>query len=362
MSFRFRAVSLAVAAAGSVLLLAGCASATPSPSSTGTPAHSKAPGIPIALDVAAHSVTQEGLAIALASNVLQTQLALVEFSDSGKSGACAALAGGGSSDRSALAAVSSSVTQLTVNTYYDAACAQKYMTQSATVTMGDSEGAAVTSTATYFGKSGTTLGTLSTTASASFDTALQLAGVGTFTTLQGGTKASLGLACQGTGSDTVLNCQGGIAQHFASLRRSLGSITPLTLTIGSDVSDPITFTGSGRTTASSAHSALTVTDPGGSLALAGAASQSTAAVTSGQAGGFVLFPATPTGWTVTDQPDDVVFTISVTDNTTRALAATVSQLSTKKVLATLALDQSGTGTITYLGQKPHPVTSWILSS
>jgi hypothetical protein len=56
-----------------------------------------------------------------------------------------------------------------------------------------------------------------------------------------------------------------------------------------------------------------------------------------------------------------MFSISVIDNTTRALAATVTQLSTRKVLATLSLDQSGTGTVTYLGQKPAPVTSWLLS-
>jgi hypothetical protein len=304
-------------------------------------------------------VAQEGLAIALASNVLQTQLALVQYSqDSGAQG-CKALAGGGSSSMPGFSQTSGSDYQLAVDTFYDAACAQKYLTQQATVSMGG-DSAAVMATTTYYGKTGTTLGVLATTATASFDSSIQLAGTGTFTSTAG-QKSSLGLACQGTSSDTILDCQGGIAQDFPALDHSLGSITPLVLTIGADVSDPITFTGSGRTTSSAAIGAVTVTDPGGALALAGAASQSTAAVTTGQAGGFVLFPATPTGWTVTDQADDVAFTISVTDNTTRALAATVTQLSTSKVLARLSLDQSGTGTIVWAGQKPAPITSWLLS-
>ena len=97
------------------------------------------------------------------------------------------------------------------------------------------------------------------------------------------------------------------------------------------------------------------------LAIQGATPAAAATTASGQAGGFVLFPPTPTGWTVTDPAGDVSFTINVVDDTTRSLTATVTRLSTKKTLATLALDQSGTGTITYAGQKPAPVTSWTMT-
>jgi hypothetical protein len=64
---------------------------------------------------------------------------------------------------------------------------------------------------------------------------------------------------------------------------------------------------------------------------------------------------------VTDAAGDVSFEIGVVDNTTRSLTATVTQLSTKKMLASLALDQSGTGTISYVGEKPAPVISWTLT-
>jgi len=344
-----------IAALATILALTACSAAGPTATGSATPTAHPSPAISEALDLAAHSVAQEGLAIALASNVLQTQLALVDYSGDSGPQACKTLTGGGSSSMPAI-----SGTSLTVDTFYDTACTQKYLTQQANVTTGSADSASATSTATYFSKAGATLGVLTTTATASFADTLQLSGTGTFTSTAG-QKSSLGLACQGTSSDTVLDCQGGIAQDFVGLGHSLGSITPLVLTVGSAVSDPITFTGSGRTTTTAGLGALSVTAPGGMLALAGAASQQTAATTTGQAGGFVLFPATPTGWTVTDQPDDVMFSISVIDNTTRALAATVTQLSTRKVLATLSLDQSGTGTVTYLGQKPAPVTSWLLS-
>jgi hypothetical protein len=129
-------------------------------------------------------VAQEGLAIALASNVLQTQLALVQYSqDSGAQG-CKALAGGGSSSMPGFTQTSGSDYQLAVDTFYDPACAQKYLTQQATVSMGG-DSAAVTATTTYYGKTGTTLGVLATTATASFDSSIQLAGTGTFTSAAG---------------------------------------------------------------------------------------------------------------------------------------------------------------------------------
>jgi hypothetical protein len=361
MSVHVRLTASVSLAALLAVVLVGCTSTGPTTTGSPTPTRSAAPAIPLAENLAVHSVAQEGLAIALASNVLQTQLALVGYAGDSGPQACMALPGGGSSNLSAFAEPSDDVFQLTANNYYDSACAQKYETSVATESSGSGDSAILSATTTYFAKSGSTLGTLVTSASASFDIAIALSGTGTFTSASG-RKSSLGLACQGTSSDTVLDCQGGIAQDFSVLNHSLGSITPLVLTIGADVSDPITFTGSGRTTSTAALGALSVTAPGGTLALSGAASQPTAAVTTGQAGGFVLFPSTPTGWTVTDQANDVVFAISVTDNTTRTLAATVTTISTKKVLAKLSLDQSGTGTVSYLGQKAAPVTSWLLSS
>jgi hypothetical protein len=342
--------------------LAGCTVSGPvaSGSPGTTPSASASPAVSAKILLAEHLVTQEGLAIALASNVLQTQLMLVQdASNDGPLTDCTAITGGGAHLVSGWAG-SSDARELTETVYYDAGCSMPYLVATATVNTTGS-GATAQATVAYTGVDGAQLGSLTTSANASFDGGqIHLEGTGTFTRA-GAPPASLGLACQSV-SHTLLNCQGGVAQDFAGLKQAVGSITPLQLTVGGDVSDPITFQGSGNSTAVAALGSLSIASPdAATLAIQGATPTAGTIATSGQAGGFVLFPATPTGWTVTDTADDVSFTINVVDNTTRALTATITQLSTKGVLATLQLDRSGTGTITYAGQKPAPVVSWMLS-
>jgi hypothetical protein len=344
-----------------LLTLAGCTPSTPSKSPTpaASATASATPGLPAALVIAERLVTQEGLAIALASNVLQTQLLIVSDASDDSPIGCTALTGGGSHAVSGWAGDSDSRT-LTETVYYDAACAQPYLSaQANAVQSGDDE--TVTATVGYTGTGGAALGSMTTNAHASFaGSGISLEGTGTFTR-KGAGPVSLGLAC-GSQSDTVLDCQGGVSQDFPALKKAIGSVTPLTLTIGGDASDPITFQGSGNSSAVAALGSLSIASPDSTnLALQGATPKSGAIVTAGQAGGFVLFPPAPTGWTITDAADDVSFAISVTDDTNRSLTATVTRLSTKKTLATIAVDRSGTGTITYSGQKPQPVGSWMLT-
>jgi hypothetical protein len=255
---------------------------------------------------------------------------------------------------------SSDTRTLTETIYYDGACAVPYLVARATVVTTDL-GATASASVAYSGLNGVALGTLTTSANASLaGSGINLEGTGTFARA-GSSPASLGLACQ-SASDTQLNCQGGVAQDFTELGRSVGSITPLQLTTNGDLSSPITFQGSGNSTAVSSLGALSIVSPDASnLAIKGATPKPGSSTAAGQAGGFVLFPPTPTGWTITDKAQDVAFAITVTDNTSRALSATVTELSSKAVLATLTLDKSGTGTITYLGDTPAPITSWILT-
>ena len=312
------------------------------------------------LSLATHLVAQEGLAVALASNVLQSQLLLVQDATSDSPATnCTALSGGGAHRVSDWGGSSDNRT-LTDTIYYDGACAVPYLAAHATVITTDS-GATASASVAYSGMSGKALGTLTTSAVAALaGSGINLEGTGTFTR-PGSGPASLGLACQST-SDTQLNCQGGVAQDFAGLGHSVGSITPLQLTTNGDLSSPITFQGSGNSTAVASLGALSIVSPdAANLAITGATPKAGSSTVAGRAGGFVLFPPTPTGWTITDKAQDVSFAITVTDNTTRALSATVTQLSSKAVLATLALDKSGTGTITYLGDTPAPITSWILT-
>jgi hypothetical protein len=343
------------------VFIAGCSAVTASPTHYASSTPSAAPVVAAPLLLAEHLVTQEGLAIALASNVLQTQLQLVsDASADSPTVACTPLSGGGAKKVTDWSGTDASRT-LTDVTYYDTACAHPYLTARATANqVNDSE--TLAASVAYTGSSGAALGTLVTTASATFAGAgISLEGTGTLTRATAA-PVSLGLACQAA-SDTVLNCQGGVAQSFTSLGKSVGSITPLSLTIGADASDPITFAGTGNSTATAAPGALSITSPDGAhLAIAGATTAAGSSATTGQAGGFVLFPPTPTGWTITDAADDVTFTIAVTDNATRALTGSVTQVSNKRTLATISVDQSGTGTITYLGQKPSPVISWTLTN
>ena len=67
------------------------------------------------------------------------------------------------------------------------------------------------------------------------------------------------------------------------------------------------------------------------------------------------------GWTVSDATNDQIFTISVHDNTVRTLVGTLKRISTGVTLATIALDQPGTGTLTYSDNTVAAITRWTLS-
>ena len=360
MSGRSLGAVAAIATLATLVLLTGCTASGPAATVTRSASPRPTPTLDAKVAIAEHLVTQEGLAIALASNVLQTQLTLVQDAlNDAPATSCTGLTGGGAHQVTGWGG-SRSARTFTDTIFYDAACTKPYLTAVAAVNPNDA-GATASATVTYTGATGAALGVLTTSATASFKgSGVNLEGTGTFTRT-GLAPVSLGLACQSV-SDTVLNCQGGVAQDFADVGHSLGSITPLQLTVGADTSQPISFQGSGSSTAVAALGALRIVSPdSATLSIQGATPTTGATTTLGQAGGFVLFPPTPTGWTVADTAGDVSFAINVVDNTSRALAATVTQLSTKKVLATLALDQSGTGTITYAGQKPAAVASWMLT-
>lgn len=352
----------------SAATLTGCVpaastSATHSATSSSTATASAAPKSTISADLlqAEHLVTQEGLAIALASNVLQSQLQLVQDAlAEGPATDCTGLPGGGAHKLTQWDGEENN-RSLTDITFFDGNCTQQYMSSQATVGQGDNDTISAKATVAYTDPGGKAIGTMTTDANATLtDAGINLAGTGTFTRT-GFPTVSLGLACQAE-SETALDCQGGVTQDFAGLKHSLGSITSLHLTLGSDPQNsPLPFQGSGNTVAVAAPGALSIGSDGTHLSINGATAGAGDAATSGQAGSFSLFPPTPTGWTITSASGDVSFTINVTDDTSRALTATITQASTKKTLATLAVDRSGTGTITYAGQKPSPVGGWLLT-
>jgi hypothetical protein len=309
-------------------------------------------------------LAQQGLAIALASTVLQSQLyTLITLALQADDNGCTALPGGG-----ALKYLSrTSVIPFQIAFYFDAACARIYMKETVTTFTADDNlgNFHIIANALYTGPTGTALGSIAFDESANgvaFGTGNQLLGtvngLGIYTSLTGAPSVQLGLNCNlAAGGHNIGICQGGIAQNFAGLSAAYGSVTTLAL----DSTNAGVLTLSGTSLLTSTAGALTLTQPTATSMVVNGGSTYGTTADGGSAASFTLFPPTPTGWTVTDTTHDQVFTISVADNNVRNLVGTLKRISTGATLATIALDQSGTGTITYSDNTAAPITSWMLS-
>jgi hypothetical protein len=304
--------------------------------------------------VTEHALTQTGLAIGLASTVLQSQVQVV-FASQGGYPTCSALSGGGG--------VRSGATNGLVTVYYDSACTQPYVSADATLTSFTTNQDYIAETATYYGLTGNVIGTLTLNEVLGETTsAIEVSGLGIFTPATGiRMPVQLGLYCtipSSTATSATLPCAGGIAQDFPSLGMAVGAVTPLTLQL--EAMGPVTFSGSGSTVDAGALGSLTLTAPSTtSMAITGG-TQVASYSTSGSAAAFVLFPPTPTGWTLTDPVSGLQLQVSVVSNTVRNLSLTITNPATSAMLATGAIDQSGTGTMTWSNGAVEQVTSWTL--
>jgi hypothetical protein len=306
-------------------------------------------------------IAQQGLAVALASTVLQSQFEVL-FSVAGTDQTCKASQ---SQDGSSYRLTGGGPTPpMDVSIYYDGACTKPYMQEHVTVYTTSAQLSHIVAVAIYLGPTGTTLGSTAFDESVNFNyngiNGLGLYGLGTFTPANGAPNVALGLNC---GSNAhSLTCQGGIAQNLPALSQAIGSVTTLRLFATDSLAGtpPILFTGTSVLTTGGLGS-LTLTAPQPlSLVVQGGTPYGTTS-DSGSEATFSLFPPTPTGWSVIDAGHDQAFTINVASNTVRNLIGTITRISTGTVLATLALDQSGTGTITYSDGTVAAVTNWTLS-
>src|SRR5471032_362832 len=315
---------------------------------------------------AERALAQTGLAIGLASTVLQSQIQLVvTLSDADTS--CSQLTGGGSVQLGSKAGAAT--------VFYDDACTKPYVAAQATITSSKAANGdatiAVSETATYFSPGDSIIGTMTlneTILSPASNTELQLYGLGIFTPAKGTTPVQLGLYCTIPATDpnatsATAQCGGGIAQDFPLLNLAIGAVTPLNLTIPFDaLGDPsgVTFMGGG-TSVTGPPGSLTLTNPApASLVINGGSSFATT-TSSGGAAAFSLFPPQPTAWSLSDAAHDQKFSISVVDNIARNLAATIVQVYTGKTLATATIDQSGTGAVTWSDGTTAAITSWTLA-
>jgi hypothetical protein len=297
--------------------------------------------------------------------VLQTQVAIL---DSGLADdtSCVALSGGGG----VLWGVAGSGT---ATVYYGSDCTHPYLVANLTGSLGTSSGyqIKISETATYYGLNGTSIGTLTLNETALDAGAVTVNGLGIFTPASGSqTPVQLGLYCQFSSTTaTGAQCAGGIAQDFPALGLAIGAVTPLTLTLPGPTSlfqlmgnptGALTFTGGG-TAVSGPIGSLKLTNPEPTtLAIEGGTSYASTTA-SGSAGAFSLFPPTPTSWMLTDSAHDQQLQISVASNTIRNLTLTITRTTTGATLATGALDQSGTGTITYSDGSVAVITNWTLA-
>ena len=155
-------------------------------------------------------LAQQGLAIALASTVLQSQLyTLVELVAQGNIGGCQALPGGGG----LVLLTATTVIPFQIGFYFDAACTRIYMKETVTTFTADNSHGNyhIIANALYTGPTGTALGSIAFDESANsiafFGGGNQLTGtvngLGTYTSLVGAPSVRLGLNCNLAAGDTT---------------------------------------------------------------------------------------------------------------------------------------------------------------
>jgi hypothetical protein len=328
--------------------------------------------------IAEHALAQQGFAIALASNVLQSHLLFVSGvtdSGSGWNGTCYALSddihsGGTKATASPPAAGHDFPALVHVEIFFDGDCAARYMAADVALTEVDTATSttySVTNLAIqYYAVDGVTpLASLTTTASVTLndDQSLALHGLGHLQGAAGSNVvASLGLVCGAESGATALPCAGGIVQTFASLGTALGSVSPLTLT-GNDNDDSLDFASTIPASFSSgAPGSLTLgyTDASDqALKITGGSASGSDQVT-GHVAEFSLLPPPPTSWSASDVAHDLHFSISVIDATTRGLDVAITRISTNALRASGHVDQSGSGTITFSDGSSAIVRSWVM--
>jgi hypothetical protein len=308
-------------------------------------------------------LAQQGMMIGATSSIFETQLNILIYSEFGTI-ACNALTGGGGLSLSSSEPIGDSELLADVGLYFDKACKKPYIVASDAVhnsydTVINDE------TAIYYAPNGTALGKLTVNViltlvkggafAGGTDTIATLA---KFTPATGASPVALGFNCVLGG--TNLPCQGAIAQNFPKANLALGSITPLA--IHELANDSLTLSAPTSSLVTGALGKLSVdASTPNSVGIAGTKSAYGTAKMSGSAGGLDLFPPPPTAWSITDTAHDAKFTIAVVSSTARNSKGTITQISTGKILATIAVDQSGTGSIEYSDGSQFTITNWLLA-
>jgi hypothetical protein len=308
--------------------------------------------------VAEHAIAQEGLSVGVAWTVMHTQLQVFDAVISGGTG-CQQL---GSTLGSF---VSPSAGQF--DFYYDLACQNKYILLTEEVTRKGTK-ATVNGTATYYAPSGAEIGTLTLKGSLTATvgahgkvTKVAINGIGNFVAVvSSGTPVPVdfGLACGVPVPTKTVTCTGGVAQDLPSLDEALGVIAPIDLS--GIFTGAVTITSRKSQTVTAALGKLSIKASGASVAFAGKHAAFGSSSGTGTVADFELLPSTPTSWSVTDAKHGVVFAVDLQSDlsSTGTVKTTAASPAT---LATFAVDESGTGSITWSDSSTDNIVAWTIS-
>jgi hypothetical protein len=312
-------------------------------------------------------IAQQGLAIGLATITLKSQFTAF-FGVGGTVGTCTSIGGGGSVEP-----ISNNFTPTgfsgRVKIFFDAACTHVYLDETLSVDLVSASPVLynLKATAMVYSKARKKVGTIAiannklSTPTAS---TIKLIGTQTFTSATAGApKLHMALSCElpSTNSGSVdEDCSVGVAQDFSEIALAAASVTLVSLHI--DSANKVTFVQklpaklyTGTIGALSAR-----VSGAGKVSIGGASTLYGTDSLAGEAAMMVLFPPKPTDWNVTDVGHSAKFSIQLLNNTTRALSGSIATIG-GGTLASIALDQSGTGTITYSDSEAAAVSSWVLS-
>jgi len=298
-------------------------------------------------------LAQTGLGVGLASTVLESQLQIL-MAILMENSSCTTLQGGGS--------VGADYTFTTATVYYGSFCTQPYIVANPITTTTGESAITITETATYYGLDGAVMGWLplveTAVIGADSDTVY---GTGLFTPAGGAqTPVQVGLYCT-FNANLQAPCGGGIVQDFPTLGIAIGATPILRLQVsGESETSELTFSGGGSPVTGPLGS-LALTNPSPTSLLVQGGTTFASLNIAGSVAGLVLFPPTPTGWTVADSEHDEQLQIQLLDDTTRAMALTITQASTGATLATGLIYHSGSGTITYSDGATSTITNWTLA-
>ena len=299
-------------------------------------------------------LAQAGLDATLTLNLLENQIGIIgNYNKSTPT--CTKLPSAGSVMTISETMTSKTQYKSSIDFYFDTACKKPYVEADVMTTISNTtETFTVDETAHYLRPDGTALGTLKISEVLSVTNKIEtLRGLGTFTPTGPQPVADLGYTCSDptTGNTKTLTCQAGVAQTFSSLGMSLASLVPFTITAASNANSPsVKLAGSTSNLRTGPAGSLSITAPSANtLAIGGGGTAYASTTLAGSEAHITLLPPKPTTTTVTDSNHDAKFSFKVLNNTTRTAHAAITTITPTpvKTLGAIALDESGSGKVTY---------------